>query len=128
MAKRLSIGAHAAAAKYKSWTSSDIDNLMVFRDLEKMEWIDIADELGRSVESCVARYRIMGGKVDFQGRPDHESTRGIHEKVFAERDVRLAAMQKRNEQLSLHGDLSFLIGDMPPPGRSALDQKRRVRA
>ncbi len=43
--------------------------------------------------------------------------------VVAERDARYAAIMARNDILAMRGDLSFMIGDLPPPGRSALDKR-----
>jgi hypothetical protein len=46
------------------------------------------------------------------------------DRAMIDREIREAAISERREQMLMRGYVSFLIGDIPPPGRSALDRKR----
>lgn len=43
--------------------------------------------------------------------------------LLIERDARVLAEAERNYRSAMRGDLSYLLGGLPPPGRSALDKR-----
>jgi hypothetical protein len=64
--------------------------------------------------------------TEFAGRIHHQYVQHVQPsaRTIDDREQRYAAEAARQETMVARGDLSFLIGDLPPPGRSALDRKR----
>ena len=124
MAKRFNHLARGAFTREATWSSTDVANLIALVEIEKLTWEDCGEELGRTKTSCKIRYRMTGrggGPEDKHNYPKRDAAR---EKAIAERDARHAAVLTRNDAARLRGDLTFLIGDFPPPGMSALDKLR----
>ena len=103
------------------WNDAKKSRLVYLRDKLGMDWKNIAADLGLPANKCKAQHWVT----------THQNSAGGNGKpsgrLLPERDERHAAALARNEQLAMSGNLSFMIGDLPPPGRSALD-KMRARA
>ena len=109
-----------ALRRHCAWSGKEVERLIELVEIEDVIWRDIADELGRTVWACKERYKL----VKQSGVPELTPSR---ETLLVDRDARHAAIIARNEDAAARGDLTFLIGDLPPPGMSALD-KMRARA
>jgi hypothetical protein len=109
------------------------------------EWTDEKRAMAQEMRAVSMKLSVIAAALDLTvpavckelngtAREEREATGRIHfeyaraenvpSEVFAERDARAIARLERDEALTSCGDLSFMIGDMPPPGRSALDRKR----
>lgn len=127
MTRHISFGAQSALKRYKAWTGKAIDKLLALRDVDRMGWPEIADDLGYTVEQCVRRYQIVKG---FRSRGLRRKNQGIQkadERAVADRDVRNNAIRARAEESERSGYLTSIINGDPPKGYSALD-RRKVNA
>lgn len=120
-------GTIAALRRYDPWSAVGVENLLVLRDIEKLDWPEIADTLGHTQEECKYRYDIVKESHALQ---DHIREHGRRpNKSFApqlldDREARALAKMNRDYECSMRGDLApILLGD-PEPGRSALDRRK----
>lgn len=124
MTQHIPNGAQSALKRYKSWTGIAIDKLLALRDVEHLDWPDIADDLGYTLQQCVNRYQIVKG---FRTRSLRRKNLGLpkaDERAVADRDIRNAAKLLRDEAATLRGDLTSIINGDPDPGYSALDRRK----
>lgn len=103
----------------RSWSLSEAESLLYKRDIEGLEFKQIADDLGRTKISCVAKYTALktGPSPTYSCRED-----GAHITASAsemlDREVRYQLWLKQNP-------IDALLG-VPLPGRSALDERQRL--
>lgn len=119
-------GIVSAIHRHEPWTGVEVDKLFSLRDFEELGWPEIADQLGRSVERCMERYRICGGEnVGVEQRGAKRAVRISNS--YVERDNRIAAQRARADAETERGNVNYFFFNDPPPGYSALDRiKGRV--
>jgi hypothetical protein len=106
------------------WSKKQKEMLHQLREIERLDWDIVAERTGRTVTACKAKLAEMRGQRD---RNDGRRLAGIgtahhialSPDQIAGRDARLAALQLRTQTQEFFGD--------PPPGFSALDEKRAQR-
>ena len=105
-----------------SWSAAELIALKHMRDVRALEWNHISGHLpGRSRAACQFAYytHILGQrKRRVDGRTPTAQLRAP-DPVFEARERRMLASARR--------DLTGLIFGDPPPGYSALDEKRSAR-
>lgn len=112
----------------RPWTEKDIALLIELRDVRLLKWPQIARALARSAGSCcVTHSKVKTGTykprvVRAPTRSEIESTQHfkLTDQHIAAREARRAAADRRSLTATFCGD--------PPPGYSALDQKRNASA
>lgn len=107
------------SGKRQTWAPEEVRLLVHLREVERKTWVEINAVLGRKApDACCNKYASLRRAAapptaaKFDGR---SATRTREQAAFAARDARSAG-----------GPISitaWVFGD-PPPGRSALDQKR----
>lgn len=106
--------AHKTKARYGRhfWTQEQVELLFELRDDEAWEWPEIAKHLGIDQNKCVAKYEneYSRHKTRCEKAPN---------KLFIDREHRAAARDRQDLTAQFFGD--------PPPGYSALDQRRQSR-
>lgn len=104
----------------RPWTKQDINQLVALREVEKKQFGEIDEILGRSINSSRAKYHnvkaLEGHPGDGMIRLDTSMRVSVSPRALAERDIRSHALLHQSPTAALMGD--------PPPGRSALDRKQ----
>jgi hypothetical protein len=96
----------------KLWTEQEWAEARAMRE-EGRSYGLIASCLGRSYKSVESKFKNEGGRK--RGDRERPSSSRPSEEVLAQRDIRIAAEDKRDLTARLQGD--------PPPGFSALEQR-----
>lgn len=126
--------AEARRKNYKKWTREEVALLLKFRE-EGCGWGEIGHRLDRQSAQCAARYwYLKGGKVaggaGVKSVKDIEAERArkhaTEQRAIEARDRRSLAKIERDERAAQAGDLTPIFFGDPPPGYSALDQRRRA--
>lgn len=97
------------------WSPEEIDKL---RDIEEPDFLELADELGRtksSVEEMWRKIRREDARAAGHALRGH---RRLADHLIQDRDRRAAARRQQTEA-------DIFLG-VPPPGFSALDRKRET--
>jgi hypothetical protein len=106
----------------KPWLQPEITQLFELRDVETLEWSQIAQRLGRKPEACKVKYNIE--KRRQAGTYQRPPATGF---FLTKRAERIAVNVAKAQQAAAPAPRSLtaeLFGD-PLPGRSALDAKLR---
>lgn len=114
--------------KNPSWSSKELVTLKNMREILKAEWPQIAAHIpGRSPNACRDAYwsHVSKKKVRTTYIPSANSAAASSHNRPGE--TLLEARERRREAASLRDVTAVVFGD-PPPGFSALDEKRGVRS
>ncbi|MEI9804058.1 MAG: hypothetical protein WDN48_05840, partial [Pseudolabrys sp.] len=99
-------------------------------------FVEIGNAIGRPAKHTATAHANWRRREEINAARVRPSTASVYvvsipppATAIEERDRRRAAISERNEAMAAQGNLSFLVGDLPPPGYSALDRmKGRVGA
>jgi hypothetical protein len=127
----------------RRWTSAENDLLITLVERDRIAWARIATHFGRTAAACSVHYNSMRRpgkrraivKVDYRFGQSDQPIRSLDEiaassnsapkpELAEERDRRLSARTSRDQAHLHRGDVTPCFFGDPPPGCSALDQKR----
>lgn len=100
----------------RMWTREELGRLVELRDEHGMGWKEIAQALNRTIGQCNSKYNY-GHQEAARTSYDAGSNHKCSDEQLAERERRAQARDQRDITQTFFGD--------PPPGYSALDQRRQ---
>lgn len=119
------------------WPRHEIQKLFELRDVRQLAWSEIGSRLNRPPRNCASRYHGAKRAMEIAAaaekgivllKPIADPDPSEVKIMLADREARAAARNERDTEALSAGIITPVFFGDPPPGYSALDEKRRAQA